>query len=161
MMPRRLRVQTLRHQPPVWKPRSRQKQKRWRDRTRLDGFLVEYFGHDLSRFGCCFSDGCICAFDIRGEARSTLDKLLSTHVSNHYTSGVAAVYVLPDPAFPPESESEPEPEPAAPAVAVDVVEEALASRGVCRASSGRIRSRRRRARCKSCWIRSVRRSGGI
>ncbi|GAA5970275.1 hypothetical protein JCM8115_003140 [Rhodotorula mucilaginosa] len=60
-------------------------------------------------------------------ARSTLDKLLSTHVSNHYTSGVAAVYVLPDPAFPPESESEPEPEPAAPAVAVDVVEEALAT----------------------------------
>lgn len=34
-------------------------------------------------------------------ARSALDKLLNTHVSNHYTDGVAAVYVLPDPAYPP------------------------------------------------------------
>ena len=60
-------------------------------------------------------------------ARSTLDKLLSTHVSNHYTSGVAAVYVLPDPAFPPESEPEPEPEVAAPAVVDDVADAALAT----------------------------------
>ncbi|GAA5881655.1 hypothetical protein JCM3774_005709 [Rhodotorula dairenensis] len=40
-------------------------------------------------------------------ARSALNNLLSTHVANHYTDGVAAVYILPDPAFPPEG-SEPE-----------------------------------------------------
>ncbi|BGO95842.1 hypothetical protein NBRC10512_001683 [Rhodotorula toruloides] len=38
--------------------------------------------------------------------RTSLDKLLSSYVANHYASGVAAVYTLPDPAYPP-------PEPAA------------------------------------------------
>lgn len=33
--------------------------------------------------------------------RGSLDKLLSSYVSNHYSSGVAAVYTLPDPAHPP------------------------------------------------------------
>ncbi|BGP27844.1 WASH complex, F-actin capping protein, alpha subunit [Rhodotorula toruloides] len=32
--------------------------------------------------------------------RSSLDKLLSSYVSNHYASGVAAVYTLPDPVYP-------------------------------------------------------------
>ncbi|BGP35589.1 F-actin-capping protein subunit alpha [Rhodotorula toruloides] len=41
--------------------------------------------------------------------RTSVDKLLSSYVSNHYASGVAAVYTLPDPAYPP-----PEPAPAAP-----------------------------------------------
>lgn len=66
-------------------------------------------------------------------ARSTLDKLLSSHVSNHYTSGVAAVYVLPDPAFPSPAVAESEPEPALPneeaaaAAVVEVADEALAT----------------------------------
>ncbi|POY72029.1 hypothetical protein BMF94_4944 [Rhodotorula taiwanensis] len=46
-------------------------------------------------------------------ARSALDKLLSTHIANHYTSGVSAVYVLPDPEFPPPP---PTPTPQEPAV---------------------------------------------
>ncbi|GAA5985814.1 hypothetical protein JCM10908_007123 [Rhodotorula pacifica] len=43
--------------------------------------------------------------------RTALDKLLSTHVSNHYASGVSAVYILPDAAYPPEE--------AAPALSIE------------------------------------------
>ncbi|BGP58356.1 hypothetical protein JCM8202_002887 [Rhodotorula sphaerocarpa] len=54
-------------------------------------------------------------FDAETEStRRGLDELLATHVSNHYAAGVSAVYVRPDPAFPP-----PEPVAAAPAAAAE------------------------------------------
>ncbi|GAA5830069.1 hypothetical protein JCM11251_006863 [Rhodosporidiobolus azoricus] len=42
--------------------------------------------------------------------RSSFEKLLDAYVSNHYSDGVAAVYALEDPAYPPEPEPEVEAE---------------------------------------------------